>query len=233
MIPSALLLGSIGVLADCSEMQRRAYNLAFRDADLDWVWDRTSYRRLLRRPGGARRIRDYARASGDAVDVDALHRAKRRTFAALVAREGLEPRPGVVVTVSAARASGVPVALCSTAHPEQVATVLHALERWIPQGSFDWVGDADATPRPKPAPDAFDVALRSLRADRRRALAVEDTPECAQAAMDAGCRAMGFPGEASADRDFPSGVLVVDRLRPAVLGLPVDGGSKPRDLAAQ
>ena len=35
----ALLLGSIGVLAETSELQRRAYNTAFVAHGVDWHWN--------------------------------------------------------------------------------------------------------------------------------------------------------------------------------------------------
>ena len=37
---SAILFGSISTLADTSEMQRAAFNEAFRAHGLDWSWSR-------------------------------------------------------------------------------------------------------------------------------------------------------------------------------------------------
>ena len=39
----ALLLGSIGVLAETSELQRRAYNTAFVAHGVDWHWNIATY----------------------------------------------------------------------------------------------------------------------------------------------------------------------------------------------
>jgi len=36
--PDVVLFGSSGVLAETSYLQRHAYNAAFQDAGLDWVW---------------------------------------------------------------------------------------------------------------------------------------------------------------------------------------------------
>ena len=43
----ALLLGSIGVLAETSELQRRAYNTAFVAHGVDWHWNIATYCRHL------------------------------------------------------------------------------------------------------------------------------------------------------------------------------------------
>jgi len=57
---SAVLFGSIGALADTSEVQREAFNEAFRAHGLDWDWSREEYRQLLQSSGGKDRIATYA-----------------------------------------------------------------------------------------------------------------------------------------------------------------------------
>lgn len=213
MTPSALLLGSIGVIAETSDLQRRAYNRAFAEAELDWVWDRGSYRRMLERPGGKRRLAEYAEAAGDVVDADALHAAKERHFAVIVRAGGIAPRAGVAEAVAAARRAGVPVAFCTTTTPAQAALIAEGTGL-----AFDWVGDETVAAR-KPAPDVYLAACAALGADPASAVAVEDTPESARSPLAAGCRTLGLPGEAARRRAFPAGVEVVGRLDPAALGL--------------
>ena len=43
----ALFVGSIGVLAETSDIQRRAYNQALAEAGVDWHWDEEPSRDLL------------------------------------------------------------------------------------------------------------------------------------------------------------------------------------------
>ena len=52
----ALLLGSIGVLAETSDLQRQAYNEAFAAQGLDWRWNVATYCQNLTTPGGERRL---------------------------------------------------------------------------------------------------------------------------------------------------------------------------------
>ena len=49
---NALFLGSIGVIAETSELQRRAYNAAFEAQGLDWYWNVANYCEMLKNPGG-------------------------------------------------------------------------------------------------------------------------------------------------------------------------------------
>ena len=56
----SILFGSIGVLAESSEIQRRAFNEAFKEFGLDWYWNVANYIKLLQKPGGLNRIADYS-----------------------------------------------------------------------------------------------------------------------------------------------------------------------------
>lgn len=49
---SAVLFGSISTIADTSELQRQAFNQAFRIHGLDWDWNREDYRGMLAASGG-------------------------------------------------------------------------------------------------------------------------------------------------------------------------------------
>jgi phosphoglycolate phosphatase-like HAD superfamily hydrolase len=59
----AVLFGSIGALADTSELQREAFNDAFRAHGLDWTWSRDEYQQLLAESGGEQRIAAYAESA--------------------------------------------------------------------------------------------------------------------------------------------------------------------------
>ena len=219
MPAAALLFGAIGTLAECSELQRRACNRAFAEADLDWVWDRASFRRLSRRPGGRARLARYAEDAGDRIDAEALHAATIRHFAALVAEVGLRARPGVIDMIGAARRRGVPVVLATTTSRARIDVVLRALQPLVLADDFAWIGDVTCAARPKPAPDIYAMALARLDLPPDAAVAIEDTPESAEAAAAAGLRVLAFPGEAAAERDFPAGMLAVDRLQPRLLDM--------------
>ena len=80
----AVIFGSIGTLADTSDLQLQAFNMAFEEAGLDWVWEEDEYREMLKKPGGKARIARYAEARGEDVNASELHRAKVKFFDQLV-----------------------------------------------------------------------------------------------------------------------------------------------------
>jgi beta-phosphoglucomutase-like phosphatase (HAD superfamily) len=55
----AVIFGAIGTIAETSDIQRQAFNLAFAEAGLDWNWDAQTYHDLLKINGGQNRIRAY------------------------------------------------------------------------------------------------------------------------------------------------------------------------------
>ncbi|GIT90763.1 protein CbbY [Jannaschia pagri] len=219
MTCKALLFGAIGTLAETSELQRRAFNLAFIAHDLDWVWEPQTYYRMLHTPGGAARIARYADDAGQTVDAAAVHQSKQANFEALVRRLGVEPRPGVEEVISHCRETGIALGLCTTTSRAQVELILENLSPKVSRQAFDWVGDRSMVARGKPSPDIYEAALLALSVEASDAIAIEDTPESAEAALAAGLQVIGVPGVAARDRAFPEGVRVVDRAD-AALDLP-------------
>jgi HAD superfamily hydrolase (TIGR01509 family) len=208
----AVLFGSIGALADTSELQRAAFNEAFRAHGLDWSWSRDEYRELLAESGGERRIAAYAQSTGDQVDAAAVHRTKSETFQQSLRTRRIEPRPGVVDTIEQADRNGVPVALVTTTSGDNVAALAQALQPQIKIDRFALVVDSTSVEHPKPAPDAYHYALKSLDVEAGDCVAVEDNVGGAQAAISAGVRCVAFPGENTADHDFPQSTRRVDEL---------------------
>ncbi|CUH07203.1 Beta-phosphoglucomutase [Jannaschia seosinensis] len=219
MTVKAVFFGTIGTLAETSEIQRRAFNIAFAEHDLEWIWDRESYLRMLRHPGKEARVRRYAEAAGEDVDARAVDASQERAFDAIVTREGVEARPGVRELMDEARARDVAVVFVTGTGQRQIDTILQGLDLRVED--FDWVGSPEEDAPAKPSPDLHLAALRDLGLDASEVVAIEDTPDSAAAALAAGLPTVGFPGAAARDRSFPKGVPLVERLEPRTL---LEGG---------
>lgn len=197
----ALFLGSIGTLAETSMLQLVAYNQAFREAGLPWVWSQTEYQRLLKNAGGRRRIDDYASSRGVVVDAEALHKRKSAVFQQLLTVTPLKARPGVRETIRFAAGKGLKLGLVTTTSWDNVDAILRSLD--LPLAGFDVVTTSDTIARPKPAEDAYTAALDYLKLDPTQVVAVEDNPDGAKAAKRAGLRCVGLIGEMHDVADFP------------------------------
>lgn len=218
----ALLLGSISTLLDTSELQRDAFNQAFRAHGLEWRWERSDYAALLEKNGGRDRVTEYAASVGQDVDADAIHRTKSELFQGQLAAGGLAPRPGVVATIEAARAGGFKLALVTTTSPANVAALSAALQGSIDVAGFDVVLDSSQVEQPKPDPAAYTVALERLGESAADCVAVEDNVGGLRSATSAGLACVAFPNANTAGHDFEGAAGRVQELDFAEL----------RDLAA-
>jgi HAD superfamily hydrolase (TIGR01509 family) len=188
--PAALLWDVDGTLAETElEGHRRAFNRAFRQAELPWHWDRSTYLGLLRISGGRERLSAYlTQAEGQppaAQRLEALQAAKQRHYAELVAGGALQLRPGVQRLMAAAAAAGIPQVIVTTSGRRAVSALL---ERLLPERLADLqqrVCGEDVAHK-KPDPEAYCCALSQLALPAERVLAIEDSANGVAAAHAAG-----------------------------------------------
>jgi len=98
-------------------------------------------------------------------------------------RSELEPLPGAIEAVRAARASGARVGLASSSAREWVEA---CLERIGLDSAFDAIVTGSDIVDGKPSPEIYLAAARRLAVDPARSLAIEDAPAGIAAALDAG-----------------------------------------------
>jgi HAD superfamily hydrolase (TIGR01509 family) len=208
---SAVLFGSISSVADTSELQRDAFNRAFETHGLGWHWDRDQYRAMLDSSGGKDRVAEYARSAGQEADAQAVHDTKSKLFQQSLTTAQLRPRPGVVDTISAARAQGWKVGLVTTTSHANIVALLDSLAPEVQASDFDVVVDADSVAQPKPEPDAYTFAVDSLSEKPGECVAIEDNLGGVRAALAAGVPCVAFPNENTAVHDFGD-TRVVERL---------------------
>jgi HAD superfamily hydrolase (TIGR01509 family) len=210
--PKALLLGSLGVIVDTSDLQRRSFNKAFADAGLDWQWDKTQYRDLLAVVGGYNRIAHFAESVGVTVDAAALHRAKSRIFQDALRVGPVQARRGVRTLIERARERGLPVAWVTTTSRANLDATFEGLRGTIKPSDFDLIVDRAMVEAPKPAPDCYRLALDRFGIDATEALSVEDTPESLTAARRAGTFCIAFPGTLPRDSTWAPAQAIVEDL---------------------
>lgn len=214
---SALLFGSISTIADTSELQREAFNRAFTEHGLDWVWDREQYRSLLGSIGGQNRVTDYARSLNQTVDAAAIYDTKSRLFQDSLAAAKVQVRPGVVDAITAAKRAGTKVAFVTCTSPQNVSALLAALSPALSADDFDLVVDASVVQARKPDKAAYVYAVTALGERAEDCVAIEDNLGGVQAAAAAGLRCVAFPNANTATQHFPMAHARVTELNPAEL----------------
>jgi len=242
----ALIFDVDGTLADTErDGHRIAFNAAFAEAGLDWVWDVERYGRLLAVTGGKERIRRFIEEEGIALDpaldpdafIAGLHRAKTRHYVALLETGAIPLRCGVARLLREAREAGVRLAIATTTTPENVSALLRCSGGPEMEGWFEVIAAGDVVPQKKPAPDIFFLALEQLGLEARDCVALEDSDNGVKSALGAGLDALVVTESTyTRGQDFTPAPLVVDCLgepdQPARAIVGDLGGAAFLDLAA-
>ncbi len=217
----ALIFDVDGTLADNErDGHRRAFNLAFREAGLDWHWDVETYDRLLDVFGGKERLRHYIGTSQPdfepAAGLDAfirdLHARKTWHYLQLLKAGRIPLRPGVARLLREARAAQLALAVASTTTLENVTTLLRETLGEESIAWFDVISAGDVVKNKKPAPDIFLHALGQLGLEASDCLVIEDTEAGLAAARAAGLATVITVNGATRHQDFTGAGLVVDQL---------------------
>jgi beta-phosphoglucomutase-like phosphatase (HAD superfamily) len=207
MTLEAVIFGGIGTLAEVAELDRAAWNAAFRTHGIDWDWSFDVYAELLR-PGGDRQLAArYAAHLGQLVEAEMIDRTHQRQFATILAG-GVPLRPGVARVLNWAARGGVKLALVSRSEVEPVRAFLNATARERGGVAFDVAILREDMGHMAPHPAGMVAALTKLGVGQGRTEAVVDTPVALEAARAAGLPTLAFPGRLAAHEpeafgDFP------------------------------
>ena len=209
---SAVLFGSIGTIAEISELQRKAFNDAFEAHGLDWNWSQSEYGELLRQSGGETRIAEFAEARGEDVDAAAVYRTKSELFRESLVDGDPAIRDGAAETVAEAKSGGFKVALVTTTSRENVDALGAAVRPRIDLSEFDLVVDKSEVETPKPDAAAYEYALEQLGEEPADCVAIENNLDGVTAAKAAGIACVAYPGEDNASHDFAAADQRVTKL---------------------
>ncbi|HWB61255.1 MAG TPA: HAD-IA family hydrolase [Chthoniobacteraceae bacterium] len=123
--------------------------------------------------------------------------------------------PGVSNLMAEVKARGLRCAVASSSTTDWVESHLQrlGLRQYV-----DLIVCADPPRRPKPATDVYDHVLAELKIAAAEAVAIEDSPNGATAALRAGIACIGVPNTMTSLFDFPAGIKRVSSLE----GMSVD-----------
>ncbi len=205
MMPAALFLGSIGVLAETSDIQRRAYNQALKEAGLDWHWDADTYRDLLTESGGRKRLArlsEEMHASLSTDDIERIHTRKTELACEEIINGNTPLRPGVTALIDQALKQGIKVALVTSTYQANIDAISTAAGDDLPLAKFSAVMTRDDAENNKPAPDVYIAALKRLSLKGSEVIAIEDSSPSVRAAKQAGIYTVATPGKFTDQQDF-------------------------------
>ena len=213
----AVIFGAIGTVAEVADLERQAYNAAFKQAGLDWKWSAVAYKEFLKTDGGEERIRAFrdavpARADVDDKIIKKLHATKKAGVVELIAQTKLTPRPGVKELMDACIAAEVKLAWCATSSTESVKALNKALAKQLPLKDLSATVTLESLDIAGNPAKGYLECLQELGLNASEVVAIEDTPFGVIAAKEAGIFTVATPGESAAGQDFSEADMVVTSL---------------------
>ena len=192
----AVLFGSIGTIAETSELQRQSYNLAFKRLDIGCYWNVANYCEMLKVPGGKERIKKFAAPNLSSEQIEKIHDLKEEIYAELIEQEDISRREFVEV-FHHSKASDLKVGLITTTSQNNISALARALEDKVNFSDFDLITTSVDCKTPKPDPEIYQKALCSMGIKPGEAIAIEDTQVNLNAPKLAKIDSLLYPGEYS------------------------------------
>lgn len=205
MPKTTLMFGSIGTVMETSDVQRRAYNQALKEAGLSWVWTREIYSELLNQSGGQERLAMLASATGaklSAREIEAIHSRKTKLACEELVFKHTALRPGVAELIKWAKARRMLLAFVTTTYQPNIDAIFRSANGAILESDFDYIGSRSSVSLGKPSPEAYLTALGHLQISANQAIAIEDTAASVMSAKRAGLQVVCTPGEISTGQDL-------------------------------
>lgn len=190
----AIFLGSIGVIAETSELQRQAYNAAFSEFGLDWYWSIANYCEMLKNPGGISRIQYFSKNLLSEDEIASIHQKKEAFFSQYLS-DGIAPRHGIRECLAHCKENGILTGLITTTTKNNISILAHALKNSLDLSDFDLITTKNDVSKEKPSNEIYSYALAALGLAAKEVIAVEDTEVNQSAALKEGIFCYLFAGE--------------------------------------
>ena len=210
-----------GTLAETERAGHRvAFNQAFAEFGLDWLWTPELYGELLAVTGGKERvalyIKRYAPALPEPIDFDAwvarLHQRKSEIYSELVGTGAIPLRPGIARLIDELKANGVRLAIATTTTPSSLNSLIVANFGCEMSSLFEVIGAGDRVANKKPAPDVYQWVLQQLKLPAADCLAIEDSNPGLSAARAASLPTLITVNDYTANDDFSGALSIVSDL---------------------
>lgn len=216
MTKKAILFGSIGSVAETSDIQRRAYNQALKEQGVDWEWSPETYSKLLASSGGKERLSLLSTATGaDLSDarIEAIHARKTEIACDEIRRrDDIGLRPGVAALAHHAKQEGMKLGFVTTTYRPNVEAILSLNKAGFSESDLDVIVVREDVSDGKPSPEAYQVALDRLGVAAEDAIAIEDTRNSLLSAMRAGLKVVVTPGAFTSNQNVSEADLKLSAL---------------------
>ena len=189
---SAVFWDVDGTIADTELCGHRvAFNLAFKDFDLDWHWNKEKYIDLLKISGGLNRIIYYRNESHSEITTDLcskIQSRKRFHYKQLIKSGEIKVRDGVIRLMEELADFNIKQFIVTTSGRESLEPFLNTYLNSL-LNVFHKIITYEDVRNHKPFPDAYNLAVELSKQAPENCIAIEDSKIGVEAANSAniGC----------------------------------------------
>ncbi len=195
----AIFFGSIGTMVETSEIQRKAFNTAFKEFGLNWYWNTGNYINMIQKPGGISRIKEYSKLKLKDSEVKKIYDLKIKYFRNY-SDNCVKPREGVLDIINYANRNNIKLGFITTTSKETIEIIKDSLSKFINFNDFDLITYEKDCVKKKPYPDIYNFAINKLKVEKNNSITIEDTPISYASSKKAKIKTILFPGEYSVNK---------------------------------
>ncbi len=167
-----------GTIADTELCGHRiAFNLAFKDYDLNWHWDENKYLELLKISGGLNRILHYRneiKSNLNDKECSKIQSRKRIHYKKLILSGKIKVREGVLRLINELSSFDIEQFIVTTSGRDSLQPFLEtSLNSHF--NYFSGIITYEDVPKHKPFPDAYKLALQLSKKSEANCIAIEDS----------------------------------------------------------
>ena len=167
-----------GTIADTELCGHRiAFNLAFKDYDLNWRWNKKKYLELLKISGGLKRIIHYRNEINSNLSesqCSKIQSRKRHHYKKLVQAGRIKVRDGVLRLINELSSFDVEQFIVTTSGRDSLEPFLKStLSSYV--SHFSGIITYEDVSKHKPFPDAYKLALQLSKKSELNCIAIEDS----------------------------------------------------------
>ena len=170
---NSIFFGSIGTLVETSEIQRKAFNTAFKEFGLNWYWNIGNYINMIQKPGGIQRIKEYSKLKLKDNEVKKIYDLKIKYFRKY-STNAVKPREGVLDVINYANINNIKLGFITTTTKETIDIIKDSLSRYIDFNNFDLITYEKDCSKKKPNPDIYNFAINNLNVAKNNSITIED-----------------------------------------------------------
>ncbi len=177
-----------GTIADTELCGHRvAFNLAFKDFDIDWYWNEEKYLDLLKISGGLNRIIHYRNEINSKISESFCHKIqsrKRVHYKNLIRSGKIKVREGVLMLLNELSSHEIEQFIVTTSSRDSLEPFLNtSLSSHL--DVFSGIITYEDVSKHKPFPDAYKLALQLSKKAEVNCIAIEDSSIGVEAAKAA------------------------------------------------